>query len=128
MAKHKGIEIKGFQEIYKNLGLIESEIVESAFKGIKKLGEVILGESQKLVPVDTGTLKDSGTTQSSKKDHSVTISYNTPYARKQHEDNTLNHPRGGQAKYLERPFNEKAGEAESYIANELQKKLRKKYQ
>ena len=127
MAKHKGVELEGFKEVYQKLGLLEEEIIETAFKGIKKLGEVILGESQKLVPVDTGTLKDSGTTQSRKKDHSVTISYNTPYARKQHEDNTLNHPRGGQAKYLERPFNEKSGEAETYIADALQKKLRKKY-
>lgn len=127
MAKHKGVELEGFKEVYQKLGLLEEEIIETAFKGIKKLGEVILGESQKLVPVDTGTLKRSGTTQSSKKDHSVTISYNTPYARKQHEDNTLNHPRGGQAKYLERPFNEKSGEAETYIADALQKKLRKKY-
>lgn len=123
----KIIKIDGFQEIYKNLGLIEEEITAAAFKGIKKLGEVILGESQKLVPVDTGTLKNSGTTRSNKLEKSVTISYNTPYARKQHEDNTLNHPRGGQAKYLERPFNEKVGEAEGYIADELQKVLRKKY-
>lgn len=123
----KIIKIDGFQEIYKNLGLIEEEITAAAFKGIKKLAEVILGESQKLVPVDTGTLKNSGTTRSNKLEKSVTISYNTPYARKQHEDNTLNHPRGGQAKYLERPFNEKVGEAEGYIADELQKVLRKKY-
>ena len=127
MVKNKGIEIDGFQEIYKKLGLLEEEIAAAAFKGIKKLGEVILGESQKLVPVDTGVLKDSGTVQSNKREQSVTISYNTPYARKQHEDNTLNHPRGGQAKYLERPFNEKVGEAEGYIANELQRILRKRY-
>lgn len=31
------------------------------------------------------------------------VSYNTPYAAKIHEDTTLNHPNGGQAKYLEQP-------------------------
>lgn len=127
MAKYKVVKIDGFKEIYQKLGLLEEEIEKNALKGLKKLGEVILDESQKLVPVDTGVLKDSGTVQSNKREQSVTISYNTPYARKQHEDNTLNHPKGGQAKYLERPFDEKSGEAESYIVDELQKILRKRY-
>lgn len=126
MAKVKGIKIDGFKEIYKNLGLLEEEIVKAALKGTKKLGENILGESQKLVPVDSGTLKKSGVVSLDKSAQVVTISYNTPYARKQHEDNTLNHPNGGQAKYLEQPFNERASKLESFVGDSIHKALEKK--
>lgn len=127
MARVKGIKIDGFKEVYQKLGLLEEEIDKAALKGVKKLAEVILGESQQLVPVDTGLLKDSGLVSTDKKNQIVTIAYNTPYARKQHEDTTLNHPKGGQAKYLERPFNEKSGELETYVGEAINKVLRKKY-
>ena len=127
MARVKGIKIDGFKEVYQKLGLLEEEIDKAALRGVKKLAEVILGESQQLVPVDTGLLKDSGLVSPDKKNQIVTIAYNTPYARKQHEDMTLNHPKGGQAKYLERPFNEKSGELETYVGESINKVLRKKY-
>ena len=121
----KGFKIDGLKEVYKDLQLTEEEIIKAALKGQKTLAQNILGESQKLVPVDTGTLKRSGNIQT--EDNITTISYNTPYALKQHEDATLNHPNGGEAKYLERPFNEKAGELESYIQTEVYKTLRRNY-
>ncbi len=121
----KGFDIKGLKEVYKDLKLTEEEIINAALKGQKLLAQNILGESQKIVPVDTGTLKRSGHIET--KDNITTISYNTPYALKQHEDPTLNHPRGGEAKYLERPFNEKVGEFENYVNTEVYKALRKKY-
>lgn len=121
----KGFKIDGLREVYKDLQLTEEEIIKAALKGQKILAQNILGESQKLVPVDTGTLKRSGNIQT--EDNITTISYNTPYALKQHEDATLNHPNGGEAKYLERPFNEKAGELESYIQTEVYKTLRRNY-
>lgn len=121
----KGFEVSGLKEIYKNLDITEEEIIKAALKGQKLLAQNILGESQKIVPVDTGTLKRSG--HISTKGNITTISYNTPYALKQHEDPTLNHPRGGEAKYLERPFNEKVGEYENYVGTEVYKAMRRKY-
>lgn len=121
----KGFEISGLKEVYKNLNITEEEIVKAALKGQKVLAQNILGESQKLVPVDTGTLKRSG--HVSTEGNTTTISYNTPYALKQHEDASLNHPKGGEPKYLERPFNEKVQEYENYISTEVYKAMRKKY-
>lgn len=125
-----GLKIEGFKEIYRKMGLIEAELLKGAQKGLKTTSESILGESQKLVPVDTGTLQKSGTVQYNEDKTIATISYNTPYALKQHEDNTLNHDKSknpdAQAKYLERPFNEKKGELESNIGNEFERILRKK--
>lgn len=34
------------------------------------------------------------------------VGYSLPYALRQHEDMSYNHPKGGQAKYLEQPFEE----------------------
>lgn len=55
----------------------------------------------------------------------VVISANTPYARKQHEDVSLRHPRGGQAKYLERAFNQYSKEAQFYVEDEISNALLK---
>lgn len=121
-----GLKIEGFKELYKNMGLLEEEILKGAVKGLKITAQNILGESQKLVPVDAGTLQKSGAIKVDSQNLIAQISYNTPYALKQHEDATLNHPKGGEAKYLERPFNEKSGELEVNVGNEIQKILRKK--
>lgn len=121
----KGFDISGLKEVYKELKITEEEIIKAALKGQKVLAQNILGESQKLVPVDTGTLKRSGHVSTER--NITTISYNTPYALKQHEDASLNHPKGGEAKYLERPFNEKSQEYENCVQTEVYKAMRKKY-
>lgn len=122
-----GIDIKGFKEIYKNLNITEEQIIKGAIKGMKITAQNILGESQKLVPVDTGILQKSGNVKVNQDALTATISYNTPYALKQHEDATLKHPKGGEAKYLERPFNEKKGELESNVGDAVFKALEKNY-
>lgn len=69
----------------------------------------IFNESQLLVPVDTGTLRSSGQVtlpEQGPRGVSVTIGYGgaaAPYAIYVHERLDLNHPNGGQAKYLEEP-------------------------
>lgn len=122
-----GIDIKGFKEIYKNLNITEEQIIKGAVRGMRTTAQNILGESQKLVPVDTGTLQESGNVKVNQNALTATISYNTPYALKQHEDATLKHPKGGEAKYLERPFNEKKGELENNVGDAVFKALEKNY-
>jgi hypothetical protein len=77
----------------------------------------ILKKSKELVPVDTGALKDTGKVHKIRKrgvhTRHVNITYggrseklnvNVRYAVIQHEGN-FRHPRGGQRKFLEVPFN-----------------------
>ena len=87
----------------------ERLIRETAFRAILDGAEVILTEAIDETPIDTGTLRRSGTVTEAPQDNVVYISFNTPYAVKQHEDLTLKHPRGGKAKYLEDPFKRNAG-------------------
>lgn len=101
---------------------LAQEVVEkAAMKGLRKLGEVILKEAQDLCPVDYGKLRESGTVRASRKNKTVEISFNTPYALKQHEEMSYNHPNGGQAKYLEQPFNARVKEAQWYAEQEIGK-------
>lgn len=75
--------------------------------------ELTLTESQEEVPHATGTLQRSSTVTDAPREDAVYISYNTPYAVRQHEDLALRHPDprnpistpGRKAKYLEDPFN-----------------------
>ena len=105
---------------------LAQEVVEkAAMKGLVKLANNILGEAKQECPVDTGTLRNSGAVQKSTKDKTVTISFNTPYALRQHEEHK------SKAKYLERPFNERVKYAQYYaekeIANETYKQKGKQW-
>ena len=72
--------------------------------------ERVLAESRRLVPVQTGNLRDSGevvkTAILGNMAPSVEIAYTADYALTIHEDLALNHPNGGQAKYLEQPMSQ----------------------
>lgn len=83
----------------------------------------LAGRSARLAPVDTGDLRNNchaevngsavfrnltpcGTAAQALKAEAK-IGYSLPYALRQHEELTYNHPKGGQAKYLEQPFLER---------------------
>ena len=104
-----------------NDGKVKDQIIAAAMQGLKITGELILTEAKKIVPVDTGTLSRSGTVNADNAKLEVEISFNTPYARKQHEEMNYTHADGRQAKYLEKPFQANAGRAKDLIENELKK-------
>lgn len=78
-------------------------------RSMKLEAERILNESKRIVPFDTGVLKDSGMVEGPKIDADgleVSITYGgsaKAYAAVQHWDETLNHPNGKQALYLLTP-------------------------
>ena len=85
---------------------------EVGMKALHDGAEAILTESLKEVPHATGTLARSGIVVDWPSRGEVYVSYNTPYARYQHETQ-LRHPDprnpisipGRKWKYLEDPFN-----------------------
>jgi hypothetical protein len=62
----------------------------------------LLGEAAMLAPVDTGDLRGSGNV--AELPDGAAVRFQTRYAAVQHERLDFNHPRGGQAKYLEAPL------------------------
>lgn len=77
---------------------------EAGLEALHTGGEAILTEADPEVPMLSKTLARSGTITDVPSEEAVYISYNTPYAVRQHEDLTFHHPHG-KAKYLEDPFN-----------------------
>ena len=67
--------------------------------------EHVLTVSNQHVPHDEGTLERSGKTSYDPKKKTAAVSYNTPYARRQHEELTWKHENGRTAKYLENAMN-----------------------
>ena len=104
---------------------------KAAMDALRTGGEAILTEAIDEAPVLSGTLRRSGTVTTGAlpdfeqvygaaesgteqkdafpdpvgKEDAVYVSFTTPYARRQHEELGYEHPLGGKAKYLERPFN-----------------------
>jgi hypothetical protein len=128
------------------------KIAEEAWlKALRTGAEAILTEAIDEAPVDTGTLRRSGTVTVGKlpdlaqvyeaaesgtemkdafpgsvgKENAVYISFNTPYALRQHEELDYKHPRGGKAKYLEDPFNRNKEKVLQYAEKQVKKALEK---
>ena len=85
----------------------------------------LLARSKPLVPRDKSTLVRSGTREVRRVGDRIegTVTYNTPYAARQHEELSYRHPRGGQAKYLEQPLRAMVPEFESRLAAAMRRAL-----
>lgn len=91
----------------------------SAARGLHRAAEFVLGESRKVVPIEEGTLSRSGATDTDEALLVATVSYDTPYAVKQHEDLSLHHDAGRHAKYLETPLVNTRDEQFQIITREI---------
>ena len=127
------------------------KIAEAAgLKALRTGAEAILTEAIDETPIDTGTLRRSGTVTvgglpdgaqvyeaagsgSDMKDafpgpvgkeKAVYISFNTPYARRMHEDLGYTPKRGGGPKYLETPFNRNKSKVLKMADLQIKKSLR----
>ncbi|MCF2531749.1 minor capsid protein [Yinghuangia sp. KLBMP8922] len=97
---------------------------EGAARGLLLGAEHVLDESSRQVPLDEATLQRSGTVSVDEGTLTAAISYDQPYAVRQHEDLSLNHPMPGRnAKYLERPLIAEAGTVGEIIAAETRRSL-----
>ncbi|MGW5352204.1 hypothetical protein ACWERV_17045 [Streptomyces sp. NPDC004031] len=97
--------------------LIAEEAREHAEDGMDDGLELLLAASRAVVPLLSEDLSKSG--KASRDGLEGTVSYNTVYARRQHEELTWRHAPGRQAKYLEQPFNELQSQMVQAIAVRL---------
>lgn len=83
-----------------------------------KAGHDLLGRAQRDAPLDEGTLRGSGTVEivETPAGVDVTVAFATPYAARQHEEVSWQHPKGGKAKYLEDALKEQASRYEAALA------------
>lgn len=94
-----------------------------ALRGLKLSVEFLLSESNKLVPLDEGTLQDSGTATVDEAAMTGNVTYDTPYAIIQHEALDFLHPNGRRAKYLETPWMDNADKFLAIIGEQIRREL-----
>lgn len=86
--------------------------------------EHVLAESNKIIPLDEDTLMRSGKATSDPGTLEGAVSYDTPYAVRQHEEMDWRHAPGRQAKYLETAVNTSRAECARIIQGELRRWFR----
>jgi len=91
--------------------------LEGARDGLYVAGEHILGVSNQHVPHEEGTLQRSGGV--SQNGNIVGISYDTDYAVRQHEDMSLHHDEGRNAKFLENALASERDTALAIVAQSI---------
>lgn len=102
---------------------VKATATRAAAAALFKAGEFVVADSRRRCPKDTGELRGSAMSAPASArggDPIVIVSYNTPYARKQHEDLSLRHRVGG-PKYLENAVKENEGKIKQYVGLEIGK-------
>jgi hypothetical protein len=116
----------GQKEMLAKLKMVASDkgMRKQARKALKEVSVPMLEEMKSRTPVKTGRLKRSERTwvMVSQKKEDMRISFlaggpGIPYARREHEDTTLKHEKGGQAKFIESVMLERAGTLAHDIAS-----------
>ncbi len=100
----------GVDKFAKALGALGKVASTDMAGGLFEEAEMIMGQSKRDTPVDTGRLRSSGTVQPPKiraTSAEVALTYGTDYAVYVHEIRGLNHP-VGKAKFLEDAINRAA--------------------
>jgi len=85
---------------------------------LMKTGEKILSASNQLAPIKTGLMVNTADVAQVNK-HRVDVRYNTDYSLYVHEDLSMNHPNGGQAKFLEQATIDNSDSHQTELASRL---------
>lgn len=103
--------------------LVMPAVRRAAARGLELGMEHVLAESNKLVPLDEDTLERSGKASIDELTLEGAVSYDTPYAVRQHEELDYRHAPGRQAKYLETAVTEQAPVVVALVAAEIRRAL-----
>lgn len=103
-----------------NGAAVTEQARQGAARGLALGAEHVRGVSVDLAPLDTAALRNSATASHDPDALTAAVSYDTPYAARQHEELDYHHRTGG-PKYLERAL---ASEAD-LVARLVQAQIRK---
>ena len=100
-------------------GHAEQERRDAAADALADAAEFVLETANRTVPIEEHTLEASGSVSVDRDRLEASVAYDTPYARRQHEDTRLAHNAGRQAKWLERTLPEVAGDVRELVARRI---------
>lgn len=103
-----------------DLRQFEKRFRAEAAQALGQFGEIVLGEGQRRAPVKEATLRGSGQSELvvDGSGANVLISFNTPYAARQHEEMEWQHEHG-EAKYLENALKALSPKWPAFLASRL---------
>lgn len=96
----------------------------AAVRGLAIAAEHLLGAAKAIVPIEEATLERSGVASVDRSSMTAAVSFDTPYAVRQHEELTYRHAPGRQAKYLEQPAITERDTMLALMAAELRRALK----
>jgi len=96
---------------------ISDDIKRRIPTALNNVASFIEDESNQRAPRDEGAMINSSNVHID--GNTAAISYNVPYALKQHEDLELHHPHGGSAKFLSRAIDENRTRIEQFLRDSL---------
>lgn len=111
------------------LGLLADRFHDAGVDAMQDVAELIVEEAKHNIgvgdpavdPNPAVTLAESSRIE--RHGDGLIISFNTEYAAKQHEDQRLNHPRGGGPKYLERALTQIMPSLERLVASDIETRM-----
>lgn len=83
--------------------------------------EFLLEEANRTVPIEEAVLEGSGHVTTDADALVFSVSYDTPYAVRQHEDTRLRHDSGRRAKWLEYTFREQRLRVLTFLADRMRR-------
>lgn len=103
----------------------KAAVRKGAARGLELGAEHVLEEANRIVPIENGDLERSGVASVDESALQAAVSYDTPYAVRQHEELDYQHDEGRQAKYLETALDaaKADGTVEELIAREVRRAL-----
>lgn len=114
--------MKSFRWRVDRRALAQAKVHKAAVAAVGDVAEFVLEEANRTVPLEEGTLQRSG--EVAHDGLKATISYDTPYARRQHEDTRNRHDSGRRAKWLEKTFKEEQTRARDYLKKKIGEAMR----
>jgi len=103
---------------------VEQNVRDAAADGLFDAAEHVLEEANRTIPHEEGVMMRSGQTDVDRTALEATVSYDTPYARYQHEELHLRHDPGRRAKWLELTMDERERAVQEYVADKIRQALR----
>ncbi|WKU45971.1 hypothetical protein Q3V23_18965 [Streptomyces sp. VNUA116] len=107
-----------------NGAAVTAEIQQAAARGVRLGAEHVLQVSRQKVPIQEGTLERSGAVSVDEGQIAAAVSYDTPYAKRVHEDLNARHAPGRSAKYLESVLPQENAAVQALIAAQIRRALR----
>jgi len=96
---------------------------QAADPALADAAEHVLEEANRTIPHQTGHMEQTGRTHRRSWDEYL-VSYDTPYAIRQHEDRRLRHAPGRRAEWLRETLRERAAEILRYLGQRIDEALR----